>query len=71
LNFILLLFNINVFDSPASFIIVIVLEICVVAAEAFIIKKTMEYSWKKAFALSLFFNGCSFLFGLVFYKFIF
>ena len=65
LNLILLLYYTYI-GRHYYWLVIAALEICVFIAEALLLRLMMRYTAKRAFALSLLFNGCSFLVGLVF-----
>ena len=64
LNFILLIYY-NYIGHEFYWLIVAVLEVCVVIGEAFLIRAMMKYTFKKSVALSFLFNACSFTAGLL------
>ena len=64
LNLILMLYYTYI-GRHYYWIAVAVLEVCVFIAEALLLRLMMRYAFKRAFALSLLFNGCSFLIGLL------
>ena len=69
LNFLLLIYY-NYISQSYYWLVLAALEICVVIIEAFVIRAIMAYTFKKAAALSLLFNACSFFTGLIIFLFI-
>ena len=67
LNIILLLYY-NFISREYYWLVVGFLEISVLFTEAFLIKAMVKYTFRKSLALSLLFNGASFVLGLLFFK---
>ena len=64
LNLLMMLYY-NYIGRQYYWAVVAVLEVCVVIAEALLLRAMMRYTVRRSLALSLLFNGCSFAAGLI------